>query len=122
MGPALMRILLETYPNYFSNTVKVPSKVSIATEEFIEQHNEDTKYLIDTIIRPRLMFTDNKRDFVQLKFIHNWVEEHCFKKIPKRTLYDVLEELFADNYNPRYRGVNKENFNKCLERCIFNVN
>ena len=71
MGPALMRILLETYPNYFSNTVKVPSKVSIATEEFIEQHNEDTKYLIDTIIRPRLMFTDNKRDFVQLKFILN---------------------------------------------------
>ena len=93
------------YPVYFSSTGKVLSKVSIGTEEFIEQHNEDTKYIIDSIIRPRLVFTHNKRDFVQLKFIHNWIEEHCFKKIPQCAFYDVLEEQFADNYNPRYRGI-----------------
>ena len=122
MGPALMRILLDHYPIYSRSNVHVPSKISVATDEFIEQHNDDMKFIIDSMIRPRLQFTDNKRDFVQLKFIHNWVEEHSFKKVSQRALYDLLEEMFSDNYYPRYRGANKENFNKCLERCIFNIN
>ena len=46
-----------------------PSKIAIASSEFIEQHNDDMKFIIDSMIRPRLQFTDNKRDFVQLKFI-----------------------------------------------------
>ena len=122
MGPALMRILLDHYPIYCRNVIHVPSKISIATDEFIEQHNDDIKFLIDSMILPRLQFTDNKRDFVQLKFIHNYVQEHSFKKVPQRALYDLLEEQFSNNYNPRYRDVNKKDFNKCLERCIFNVN
>ena len=122
MGPTFMRILLDQYVIYINNSVHVPSKISVATDEFIEQHNDDMKYIIESLIRPRLQFTDNKRDFVQLKFIHNWVQEHSFKKIQQRALYDLLEDEFSDNYNPRYRDVNKKDFNKCLEHCIFNLN
>ena len=37
MGPALMRILLDHYPVYqcFRSSVHVPSKISVATDEFI---------------------------------------------------------------------------------------
>ena len=76
MGPALMRILLNQYQVYLKNSVCIPSKISIATDEFIEQHNDDMKFIIDSMIIPRLKLTDNKCDFVLLKFIHNWVEEY----------------------------------------------
>ena len=122
MGPALMRILLDHYPIYSRSNVHVPSKISVATDEFIEQHNDDMKFIIDAMILPKLQFTDNKRDFVQLKVIHNYVQEHSYKKVAQRALYDMLEEQFSNNYNPRYRDVNKKYFNKCLEHCIFNVN
>ena len=74
------------------------------------------------MILPKLQFTDNKPDFVQLKVTHNYVQEHSYQKVAQRALYDMLEEQFSNNYNPRYRDVNKKDFNKCLERCIFNVN
>ena len=50
------------------------------------------------------MFTENKCEIVQLTFIHNWIEEHCFENIPQCALYNinVLEEQFADNNNLRY--------------------
>ena len=82
----------------------------------------DMKFIIDAMILPKLQFTDNKHDFVQLKVTHNYVQEHSYQKVAQRALYDMLEEQFSNNYNPRYRDVNKKDFNKCLERCIFNVN
>ena len=50
MGPALMRILLNQYQVYRKNGVFVPNKVTVASSEYIKQHNEDINYLIDTVI------------------------------------------------------------------------
>ena len=108
MGPALMRILLNQYQVYRKNGVFVPNKVTVASSEYIKQHNEDINYLIDTVIRPKLTFTDNKRDFVQFVFIKKWMQDHHVGSFSSTALYDALEESFSDNYNPRYRDVNKK--------------
>ena len=121
MGPALMRILLNQYQVYRKNGVFVPNKVTVASSEYIKQHNEDINYLIDTVIRPKLTFTDNKRDFVQFVFIKKWMQDHHVGSFSSTALYDALEESFSDNYNPRYRDVNKKDFNKCLQCCVFNT-
>ena len=66
----------------------------------------------------RLAFTDNKRDFVQLKFIYKWMEENGMKNIPQCALYDALEERFHDNYNARYRDVNTK-IGASVQRNVF---
>jgi len=123
MGAALMRILLNNYNIYYNSTIVIPSKIAVASSEFIEQHNEDINFIIQTIIKPHLIFTDNKRDFVQFVFLKKYVQDHVHshKTISTTVLYDALEETFADNYNPRYRDANKKDFNKCLQYCTFDT-
>ena len=123
MGAALMRILLNHYNIYYNSTVVIPSKIAVASSEFIEQHNKDINFIIQTIIKPHLIFTDNKRDFVQFVFLKKYVQDHVHshKTISTTVLYDALEETFADNYNPRYRDANKKDFNKCLQYCTFDT-
>ena len=121
MGAALMRILFDRYKHYYNSTVVTPSKISIASNEFIEQHNEDINFVIQTIIKPHLIFTDNKCDFVQFVFLKKYVQDHCHKTIGTTVLYDALEEAFPDNYNPRYRDVNKKDLSKCLQYCTFDT-
>ena len=123
MGAALMRILLNHYNIYYNSTIIIPSKIAVASSEFIEQHNEDINFIIQTIIKPHLIFTDNKRDFVQFVFLKKYVQDHVHshKTISTTVLYDAREETFADNYNPRYRDANKKDMSKCLQCCIFDT-
>ena len=72
----------------------------------------DMKFIIDAMILPKLQFTDNKRDFVQLKVIHNYVQEHSYKMVAQCALYDILEEQFLNNYNPGCCNVIKKDINK----------
>ena len=118
-----MRILLDHYNIYHNSTVVIPSKIAIASSEFIEQHNEDINFVIPTIIiiKPHLIFTDNKRDYVQFVFLKKYVQDHCHKTISTTVLYDALEEAFPDNYNPRYRDANKKDLSKCLQYCTFDT-
>ena len=113
MGASLMRVLLERYQIYYNSCLVVPRKITVASEEFIEQHNDDINFIIRSTITPRLKFTDNKRDYVQFVFIKKWIQDRNFKSISTNALYDALEEIFPDNYNPSYHDyANKKDYSK----------
>ena len=86
-----------------------------------QQHNADINFVIQTIIKPHLIFTDNNRDYVQFVLFKKCVQDYCHKTISTAVLYDALEEVFLDNYNPRYRDANKKDLSKCLQYCTFDT-
>ena len=117
MGATLMRILLECYQN---SCLVVPSKITVDSAEFIEQHNDHINSIIRLTIKSIFKFTCNKRDDVQFVFIKKWIQDRNFKSISTNTLHNALEETFPDNYTARYHDyVNKNVSSKCLQCCIF---
>ena len=77
-----MRILLECYQN---SCLVVPSKITVDSAEFIEQHNDHINSIIRLTIKSIFNFTYNKRDDVQFVFIKKWIQDRNFKSISTNT-------------------------------------
>ena len=76
-----MRLLLKQYPIYRKQGLLIPSKIVVASSEFINQHNEDTNHFIETVIKPRIKVTGNEQDYIQFIAIKKWVNNHHGKSI-----------------------------------------
>ena len=118
-GMALMNKLLLRYTTIKKEgyKIKTPEKVVEASHEMISRSHDDIDYFINNRIRPNLVFTDNKEDFIQFVFIKDWVKKNtCINEnVSPMKLTDALERIFEKQYVKRYRmPKTKQDMNKCL--------
>ena len=116
-----MKILLDRYYELSKKNYKydIPKSIKDAKQEFVDEND-----IVKSFYNETYEYSENKKDFIQLKDIYNEYKRYClFKKIKSDKLKLFKNRILSitPNYKERYKYIDENNIEKYINSVFLYV-